>query len=329
LTERYNEMIGQLELSENAWNKIENHLDSGNCRTSRSNRKTVRILIAAACIFAAMMACTALAREQTVVSTVSILSGQDAASYSVSANLKQYSPDRLGNGLQNDLVAGEINRVFYDRQELEDYLGFQLVSSPELEAAGINEGLATDFEYGFDLYPELTIAPDARYVVTGTMMDGTTAEGTPEVLIITSHRVMRNSDVYITAQIILSEIEKGDTVTLSGESFEPVLLPYHELIINPDNPLDYEVSTTDYVSAEKKFFSYQYTMDCGDVATIMEISDVEMDGLAGFTQYTGYFVRDGILYSIKPYSVYDPNLSFPMNDYDMLTVLKDVLDSFE
>ena len=48
-----------------------------------------------------------------------------------------------------------------------------------------------------------------------------------------------------------------------------------------------------------------------------------------YLEYMGYFIQDGILYSVKPYAVYDPNLSFPMNDYDCLTVLYEVLDLFE
>lgn len=330
MKQRYNDMMTQIELSEKTRTAIENRLTEQNTQHSAGKKLPLRLMVAAACICAAMAAGVVFAESRAVVDAEVNVSTQDEASYTMSAYLRSRDTDRFGAELQEQLSTGNVSGAFYSREDIEKYLGFSLISAPELEAAGINEGLATDFGYGFDIRPELAAAPDARYVVTGENIDGSAAEGTPDVVKISGHRIMRNAEVYIEARILVNQNEDMEyAYVLTGEQYEPELLPHHEIIFNPDDYTDYEVITTDYYSAEKKFTIYQYNMENGDVATIVHVINVEMDGTNGFTDYHGYFIHDGILYSVYPYAVYDPDLSFPMNDYDMLTVLREVLDSFE
>lgn len=330
MKERYRNMMMQIELSEEARTAIENGLSSREEKSTRTRKLPLRLMIAAACICAAMATGVAFAGAgDSVVEQENILSTQEESSYEMSAYLRNRDTADLGSQLRKQLSAGNIGGAFYSREEIEEYLGFSLISAPELEAAGINEGLATDFEYGFDIRPELAVAPDARYVITGENLDGSAAEGVPDVVKVSGHRIMRNAEVYIEARILVNQNEDMEyAYVLTGEQYEPTLLPHHEIIFNPDDYTDYEVITTDYYSAEKKFTSYQHNMENGDVATIVHVINVEMDGTNGFTDYHGYFIHDGILYSVYPYAIYDPHLSFPMHDYDMLTVLREVLDSF-
>ena len=47
----------------------------------------------------------------------------------------------------------------------------------------------------------------------------------------------------------------------------------------------------------------------------------------GFKEFIAYFVQDGILYSVRPYAVYDPDKTFPNINGDELKVLYQILDS--
>lgn len=268
--------------------------------------------------------------DKVLVGIEDKISTIDRSSFSVSASLEAKALDSFSGELQEDIKNSKVEKAFYARDELESYLGFSLISAPEIESADIIKNLEQDVENGVNIKSELAIDPNARYLVTESMLDGSEAESNPEVIKVTSHRVLFNSEVYIDARILTEYADiDGSEVLLAGESYDPVILPYHEFVINPNDPSDFDVITTNYTSAEKEFSIESYSMKNGCIATIITVSDVEMDGSIGFSDFIGYFVRDGVLYSVYPYAICDPHKDFPSRNGDMLTVLKDVLDSFE
>lgn len=159
-----------------------------------------------------------------------------------------------------------------DRAELEEYLGFSLIHSETLESAPINEHLERYFAFNWNLRPELALAPDARYVLTGMSYDGAEMAGFPEVLKISVHRVVENYDVYIDARIITVE--------------------------TPDP----------FLERAKE-------------------AGVPTEG-SGSLEFIAYFVHDGILYSVRPYGIYDNTIPGNYVNGRELTILKHILDSF-
>lgn len=331
MSEHYRNIMKQIELSDEARENFKKNLYLEKNTRFRKNYTLRGALIAACiCIFAiAAVIGVSAANEPIDVSIVNEVSSVSESSFDVSAILEPRTED-FSKELLADIEAGKVEKAFYSKDELEEYLGFSIISSPALEAAGINENLARDFEYNVNVPPELKIDINARYIVTGTMLDGSAVTGNPEVIKITAHRIMRNAEVYITAQFLTDYADaEGSEPILAGESFLPYEMIDHEFIINPEDPSDYEVISTRYKTAAKSFTEKKYEMKNGNEATALTVRDIEKDNLMGFRQYRGYFVEDNILYSINPYAIYDPSRSFPMYDYDMLVVLKDVLDSFE
>lgn len=275
-------------------------------------------------------------------------SSDASASYSVRAVLRQYELSELGAQLQSDLAAGTLRRVFNDKSELEAYLGLELADASELEAAGIVGDLAEAFEYGFYLRPELAADTTARYILSATGLDGTETTAEPQILKISCHRVVDNTEIYIDARIVLGnvsmeELEEG----LLGENFKPESRVSAEVAregngqsVSPqinDEFGEIVVNTTHYKSADRAFTSDFYAMANGLEATVITAENIESgwsgdgDALPGSNahrEYAGCFVHDGLLYTVRPYAIYDTALDFPMHDSDCLIVLQHVLDMF-
>ena len=99
------------------------------------------------------------------------------------------------------------------------------------------------------------------------------------------------------------------------------------------------METVQYESAEKIFSSESYLMANGIEATIVTAetpspflerakeAGIPTEG-SGVLEFIGYFVHDGILYSIRPYSIYDNTIPGNYVNGHELTILKHILDSF-
>ena len=303
----------------------------------------LRLGLAAACVCLVLAGGVFAAGQLARVLISQPQSSEDHSEYQVSVDLVQEDERAFSEKLTSDLEGGTLQRAFMDRAALEAYLGFSLIHSEMLENAGINEHLERDFEYGWDLRPELAADPNARYILTATDYDGAETTAFPDVLKISMHRVVENFTVYMDARIITGSVD--GQIDLMGEEFEPEPLLDHKLLTNENGYLILDekdnaiMETTQYESAEKIFRYESYVMANGLEATIVTIetpdpslerakeAGIPTEG-SGFCDYIGYFVYDGILYSILPYSIYDNTIPDNYVNGRALTILKHILDSF-
>ncbi len=331
MMKRYRAMMEQITLDEAAKSRILEQL----CNDEQTTRRfPLRPILAAACLCLILIG-GATAKTLSDVWLEKQQSTTEHSSYRVQTGFRKWTMDSLSAQLRSALETGTLQRCFDTKAALENYLGIALIRSDQLEAAGIVEDLESSIEYGWDLRPELFASPNARYVLTGTTVDGTEMGGAPEVLKVTAHRVMKNTEVFLDARIVT---EAADTERLKegllGENFHPLIHVHSEYLRDENGAIVRDelgrptVTEVQYYTAEKKFQSSEYKMANGITATIVTATDVALDGSTGLREYAGYFIHDGILYSVRPYAIYDPSQSFPMRDSDMLSVLKAVLDSF-
>lgn len=340
MKERYRNIMEQMQLSETSRAKIEESL----AETARVQRNDfLRMGLAAACVCLILTGGVFAAGQLARVLMSEPKSSEEHSEYQVSVDLTQEEEKTFSEALVSDLENGTLQRAFMDRAELEEYLGFALIHSEMLENAPINEHLERDFAYGWNLRPELAFAPDARYVLTGMSYDGAEMAGFPEVLKISVHRVVENFTVYIDARIITGSVD--GQIDLTGEEFEPEPLLDHKLLVDENGYLILDengnaiMETVQYESAEKIFTSESYVMANGLEAIIVTIetpnptlerakeAGIPTEG-HGFRDYIGYFVHDGILYSIIPYGIYDNTIPGNYVNGRGLTILKHILDSF-
>ena len=340
MKERYRSMMEQMKLSENSRAAIEGKLSD----VSKGRRNDpLRLGLAAACVCLILMGGVYAAGQLARVLVTEPQSGEDHSEYHVSVELTGEEEKSFSKEIISDLETGTLQRAFMDRAELEEYLGFSLIHSEMLENASINEHLERDFAHNWNLRPELAVAPDARYVLTGMSYDGAEMSGFPEVLKISVHRVVENYTVYIDARVITGSAD-GE-IDLMGEEFEPEPLLDHKLLVDENGYLILDedgnaiMETIQYESAEKIFSSESYLMANGIEATIVTIETrdfflerAEEAGIpaegSGFCDYIGYFMHDGVLYSVMPYGIYDNSIPGNYVNGHELTILKHVLDSF-
>ena len=260
---------------------------------------------------------------QQVVEVIGEISGVDLSSYRVQAAVALRGEDGLSETVKEDLAAGTLVTAWQDRDGLESYLGAQMARNPLLDEAIIVAGLDRDLRYGWNLCPEVAADTTARYIVNGIAFDGTAIDADPDLIRVTSHRVVDNREVYIRAYLAAGEGEISPD-GLPGEEFLPEPLINSELV--QDENGEWVWKTEHYRSAEKKFTAAAYQMKNGTVATIVTTETVGQ----GFCEYTGYFVSDGVLYSVKPSGVYDPQKDSGWSTCTRsLDVLKQVLDEFK
>lgn len=340
MKERYRNMMEQMKLSENYRAKIEKNLTEP---PNGHRNGFLQIALAAACVCLVLMGGVFAAGQLAKVRMGDAQSGEEHSQYQVSVDLTQEDAKAFSEKLLSDLDNGTLQRAFKDRSELEDYLGFSLIHSEMLESASINEHLERDFAYGWNLRPELAVAPDARYVLTGMSYDGAEMSGFPEVLKISIHRVVENFSVYLDARIITGSLD-GE-IDLMGEEFEPEPLLDHKLLTDENGYLILDengnaiMETIQYESAEKIFSCESYVMANGIEAIIVTIetrdlfleraeeADIPTEG-SGFCDYIAYFVHNDVLYSIFPYAIYDNTIPDNYVNGRELTILKHILDSF-
>lgn len=257
---------------------------------------------------------------------------QEASSYEVVVALNQHKISEFSEQLQADIVSGRVERAFDTRAELEAYLGLTLVVAPELEAAESVADLAESYEHNFEIIrPQYKFAPEARYVVTGVDQRGNITSQ-PEIIKVSIHRVIRNTECYIDALIQTEYADmNGAEVTVWAESF-PTLSGIHHNSWFDDNG-EYHVEPIHFKSALKDFAIAEFEMENGCIATIVTATDVcpvcLNEKCDGFREYRGHFITDGVLYSVLPLGIADPTQSLPMQDSDCLSVLKSVLTMFK
>lgn len=338
MKERYRSMMEQAVLSDEARSAIEQKLDR--TRPTKKSTRVLRTALIAACACVVLIGGAFAAEYVRGVWLGEATIGEDYSSYQVQAEFGQWKVEDMGRELQGDLENGELRRSFDNKAELEEYLGVKLADSEVLEQAPIVDTLEQSFEYGWDLRPELKVDPNARYVLSGMTVDNVEMEREPQVLKVTAHRVVDNLEVYLDARIVTghadpAQLEQG----LLGEFFEELHLIDHWILSFDENG-EAVYETIHYTSAEKIITSEPYMMDNGTEAIIVTVETVERwieeqkeSGLPfeghGARDYIGYFVQDGVLYSVWPYAVYDPYVDHNyINGYE-LTVLKTVLDSFQ
>lgn len=340
MKERYQNMMEQVKLSEAGRNAIAQRLTE---RTTRARKNPLQWGLAAASVCLVLMGGVFAAGQFAKVLVSEPQSGVDHSEYQVSVDLQEEEEKAFSTVLTNDFAHDTLQRAFADRTALEAYLGFGLIHSELLETAGINEHLERDFAYNWNLRPELAVAPDARYVLTATTYDGEEMRGVPEVLKISTHRVVENYTVYLDARIITGSMD--GQIDLLGEEFAPEPLIDHQLLVDENGYLILDengeaiMQTTLYESAEKIFHSESYVMANGIEATIVTVETpdpslqrAEEAGLptegSGVCDYIGYFVYDGILYSIRPYGIYDNTIPDNYVNGRELMILYHILDSF-
>lgn len=258
------------------------------------------------------------------------------SSYNAVADLVPWSVDQFSSTLQNDLHAGTLQQTFHDKDSLNNYLGFDLSQNRELENAELVADLDAAFAYGFTLRPQLALDTSARYILTACDLEGNQAGLSPDVLKISAHRVFMNTEVYLDAWIILdSTAQEALENGILGENFLPVSGFNMEMVYDENGNFVRDskgvpvVTLLPFTSCDYEFDESSYTMANGNVATVITSRFKEPDGSYGISEYMGYFVQDGILYSVRPYAIYNPEESFPNLDSDNLVVLREVLDTFE
>jgi len=293
----------------------------------------------------AFAACLCIILPITVLGIEMILPGvklgnqsvtDDMSTYRTVADLIPRPAEHFSNTLQSDLHSGTLRQVFHDKNSLESYIGFDIAQSEDLESAAIVADLDEAFKYGFTLRPQFAVDTSARYILTSCDLDGNYAIKNPDALKVSSHRVFMNTEVYLDAWIILEcataeDIENG----MLGENFPRINGFTMEMVYDDNGSLALDsngepiATLTPFSSSEYEFDESVYTMANGNIATIITSRFREPDGSYGIYEYMGYFVQNGILYSVRPYAIYNPEENFPSLDKDCLTVLKAALDTFD
>ncbi len=339
MKERYRTMMEQMTLSESRRTAIEEKLTERPC--CRRNRLYAAVI--AACVCIVLMGGVFAAGQLAKVRMGEAQSDAFHSEYQVSVDLTREEEKVFSEKLVGDLENGTLQRAFMDRTELEEYLGFALIRSEMLENAPINEHLERAFAHNWNLHPELAVAPDARYVLTATSYDGVEMAGFPQVLKISTHRIVENMDIYINARIITGSAD--GQIDLIGEEFDPEPLLDHRLLVDENGYLVLDekgnaiMETRYYKSAEKIFTSESYLMANGIEATIVtaETPDPAIERAKeagiyteghGAREFIAYFVHNGILYSVRPYGIYDNTIPGNYVNGHELTILKHILDSF-
>ena len=332
----YGKMMEQVSLSEPARADILEQLEQKS--PAKRRIRPLRVALIAACVCLALVG-GAFAAHLSGVWLGEQIVGEDSSSFRVEANLVQWEMNDLGEQLQSDLEQGTLRRSFQTRGELEEYLGIELIGHSILETAPIVDTLKVDFQYNWNLRPELKIDPDARYVLSGMTTDNVEMGKDPQVVKVTTHRVVDNFEVYTDARLIteyagVEEIERG----ILGEFFDDE--PMIDTFLSFDENGEPVWEAVNYRSAEKIFTSEQYVTANGLEATVVTVETVDRwverqkeSGLPfeghGARDYVGFFVYNGVLYTVRPWAIYDNTVPMNCDDTYALKVLKSVLDGFE
>lgn len=231
MNENYKRMMNQVKLSPEKRNEIAEKLSA---EPQKNERKTLRFPVKAILVAAAvcvMLIGTVIAAEyfEKRIELGEQSSTTEQASYEIVPDIKPWTLDQLSEILRIDLENGTIERIFNDKAELEKYLGIELIDSTALEKAVIIDDLESSIEYGWNEREETLLDPNARYIVSTTDLDNKFTDTDPSVIKITSHRVMRNSEILIDARIItenttIDELKAG----VFGENFRPKTMLKHE-----------------------------------------------------------------------------------------------------
>lgn len=324
---KYKSMMNKYTLSDEARTRIENALNEKTVHSSVSY-KPFRVAVIAACVALLLVGCAVAAVEIFgIPAMIKEQTGEDSSSYQVTAEVRLFKFEEELAALNSSLEKGDIRTSFESKAELEQYLGLVLMDSSLLESAGIVEDLEKSFEYGFDLYPALKKEANARFVVSLLDESHTECTADPHIITVTSHRVIKNMEFYVEASIFteLFDAEKLKDGVLT-DNYEPSA--YLITTLTRDENGEIKIETEDCYDALYNFTTAEYEMNNGNKALVVTAEKyIGID--SSFKEYIAYFVQNGVLYSIRPYAIYDPGIDGDyVNGYG-LSVLYEVLDSIK
>ncbi|MBQ7011354.1 MAG: hypothetical protein IJN63_06575 [Clostridia bacterium] len=324
MKDKYLSIMSKQKLSPEARERIEDKL--GTERVARMGMRPLRVAAVALCIAMLLAAGTVTAAEMLKAPSLTDgTTGEDESSFKVKAEVELFELKNELAALVADAEKAKLRTSFASKAELEEYLGTKLVDCPVLDDAGIVEDLEESFKWGFDIYPPLEKDADARYVLS--MYDGNGEECTdaPHVIKITYHRVVQNEEVYVEASIFT---ELYDTAKLEEgvitQTFGPESYIISNVYVDDEGNIQYDAKN--FYDAKYKFTTAEYEMKNGNTAMIVT-AEKDMGVDPGHKEYIAYFVQDGILYSVRPYAIYDPSKDFPNLNEDSLIPMYAILDS--
>lgn len=330
----YHAMMESLTLSPAARTTIEAGIS--NPSPQKLPLRSVRIALAVLClVFLLPVTALGIAQLHKPVELGQQEITETHAGYKVVAEVIPKATEEFSESLQSDLESNTLRQVFHDRTSLESYLGFPLISCPQLEEAQIVDTLDKHLSSGWQLRPQLAVDTSARYILTTTDWEGNLKTADPEILGISAHRVFMNTEIYLDAWIFLKSatLEQMEAGIL-GENFLPVTGWTTEFLYDEEgyfilDEKGFPVQEhRQFTSTDYTFLPTEYEMANGCTATLVTARFNEPDGTQGLREYMAYFLHEGILYTVRPHAIYDPHLDFPMADTDSRKVLVEVLDSF-
>lgn len=323
----YKRMMEKITLSPEASAQIEKALKGKTVRQN-SLHKPLRVAVAFSCAVFLLVGCAVIAAEYFKAPEITDETiGEGASSFAVTADVNLFD---LASDLPkvNEAIQKEALPTSFDsKEELESYLGIALVDWPALEQCGIVETLEKSFEYGFYLYPALRTDPNARYVLTLWDKNGQICRSSPHRITVTSHRVYENMEVYVQAAIYtnafdLSKLEQG----ILTEYFPPTSYIISTLV--PDGKGGFRYDTEYCYDALYDFTTETYQMKNGNSALIVTAEKYLGDDTPA-KDYMAYFVQDGILYTVRPWGIFDPQIEDSYSGQRSLSILYKLLDRVE
>lgn len=325
MKKEYNEMMNRYALSDEARERIADALKK-KAQERPKKISIMRIAAVAACALLLCVAGTVAAMEAFEVPKISdTQTGEDVSSFKVKAEVKLFELKGELTRLAADAENGNLRFSFATKEELEEYLGIKLADCAVLDGAGIVEDLEEDIKWGFDLYPALEKDTDARYVLSLYDENGDECKADPCVIKINSHRVVNNMKTYVEARIFtdkfdLSKLEEG----IMGETFRPESYIISAVFVDEEGNVQYDAKN--YYDAKYTFSTTEYEMKNGNTAMIVT-AEKDMGVNPGHKEFIGYFVQDGVLYSVRPYAVYDPEKAINSVNGDEIFDIYEILDS--
>lgn len=322
---KYKSMMYKYALSDEARTRIENALNEKTAHSS-VGYKPFRVAVISACVALLLVGCAVAAVE--IFGRPEVIqeqTGEDSSSYQVSAEVKFFKFEEELASLYTAVEKGDIRTSFESKAELEQYLGLVLMDSSLLESAGIVEDLEKCFDWGFYLYPVLEKDTNARFVVS--ILDGDRVESTedPQIITVTSHRVVRNMRWFIEANIFteLYDAEKLGEGLLT-DSYKPSSYLITTFILDENGEMT--AFSENHYDALYTFTTAEYEMKNGNTALIVTAEKYIGEG-SSFKEFIGYFVQGGVLYSVRTDGIYDPTIEGNYVNGDEIYVLYEILDS--
>ncbi len=217
----------------------------------KTTRRGMRVAVIAAC-FCIFASVTAIAISELYPQISRKISEKDYSAYYIGGNnIVCHDLSNFSDELASDLESTELQRFFAERDALEEYIGIKLIDSAVLQSATIVEDLDESIQYGWKLDSAIVEYPDARYVVSEIVDGDNSTSLLPREIKISAHRVVKNSEVILSAHILTEYAENGDVSDVLAMQFYPTAQMIHTL--TPDENGGFTWQTEHFRSAEHKF----------------------------------------------------------------------------